>query len=140
MEKNLHGASRAFKQKLKKDKEKAHLELLKKIQKLDQLFCVKNKVIEADLGEGKGESSDHSRLRLLSESKLTTDDNSEVNLKDSDTWRPLNDEAVDYAIRNMPKHVTDIKDCDFSVSKRVYNDHPNMQTNIYFLPSKEMQN
>lgn len=50
------------------------------------------------------------------------DENVDFDLTDPNRWGPLTDEVKDIIIKNLPKHLSKITDCDFSKSKRVYSD------------------
>lgn len=132
---NLHTASGAYKRKLKRIKEEAHLETINKNKKLDIFFKTKpissddNKPVKCDIDPNlnmPSTSTDTDACKQKMNDNLELPKNvicnQEFNLSDPSTWVNLSSNVTDYVIKNLPRHCLDIKDCDFSKSKRVYAD------------------
>lgn len=133
MNKNIHTASGAYKRKLKQIKEEAHLETVKKTRKLDHFFIKTTPVpvpvpststAEVAYDQTTDELADDSNNKgKRNQNKLKgIVCNPEFNLLDPNTWSTSTSDFIDYIIRNLPKHCSDIKDYDFSRSKREYAD------------------
>lgn len=134
--KNIHTASGAYKRKLKKIKNEASLKLLKTNSKIEQFFKNtsgqnnqnENHVITdiqvastSALVEMEEHTNDSIDLTTVS-SSISTEPQPALNVVDPSSWGNLSNESTDFIIRNLPKHLLAIKDCDFSKSKRQYPD------------------